>query len=64
VLSRNLDPGDLRKQKQIRKDLNCKSFQWFIENVAYDLVQYYPPVPPKPYAFGEVNIFNNFLYHT
>ena len=26
-----------------------------MENVAFDLVEYYPPVPPKPYANGEVS---------
>ena len=32
----------------------------FMENVAFDLPQYYPPVPLPPYATGEVqtNIFS------
>jgi polypeptide N-acetylgalactosaminyltransferase len=25
-----------------------------MENVAFDLYNYYPPVPPKPYAHGEI----------
>jgi polypeptide N-acetylgalactosaminyltransferase len=29
--------GDISKQKQLRKDLNCKSFKWFIENVEPDI---------------------------
>ncbi len=27
----------------------------FMEYVAFDLPQYYPPVPLPPYAIGEVN---------
>lgn len=27
----------------------------FMENVAYDLPRYYPPVPLPPYAHGEVS---------
>jgi polypeptide N-acetylgalactosaminyltransferase len=50
----NLDAGDLTKQKAIREKLQCKPFKWFMENVAFDLYNYYPPVPPKPYAHGEI----------
>ena len=41
-----VDPGDLTKQKEIREQLQCKSFKWFIEEVAPDLVEKYPPVDP------------------
>jgi polypeptide N-acetylgalactosaminyltransferase len=54
LYKRNLDPGDLTKQKALREKLQCKSFKWFMENVAFDLVNYYPPVPPPPYASGEI----------
>jgi polypeptide N-acetylgalactosaminyltransferase len=51
---RNINPGDISKQLEIRKKLNCKPFKWFMEKVAYDLPKYYPPVVPPPYAQGEV----------
>ena len=50
----NLDAGDLTKQKAIREKLQCKPFKWFMENIAFDLYNYYPTVPPKPYAHGEI----------
>ncbi|CAF0788992.1 unnamed protein product [Brachionus calyciflorus] len=51
---RNVDTGNLTKQIAIRQSLNCKSFKWFMENVAPDMANYYPPVPQPPYANGEI----------
>ncbi|XP_036335776.1 N-acetylgalactosaminyltransferase 6-like [Rhagoletis pomonella] len=49
-----IDPGDLSKQKAIREKLHCKSFKWFIENVAFDLIRAYPPVEPPDFAYGAI----------
>ena len=51
---RNLLAGDISKQVEIRNRLQCKPFKWFMENVAFDLMQYYPPIPPPNYAEGEI----------
>lgn len=51
---RSIDAGDLSKQKKLREDLKCKSFRWFMTNVADDLEKYYPSVEPSPVARGEV----------
>ncbi|BFZ24268.1 hypothetical protein BsWGS_27307 [Bradybaena similaris] len=51
---RNLDAGDLTAQKAIREKLKCKSFKWFMQEVAFDLVKYYPPIEPPPLATGEI----------
>ncbi|CAD7080993.1 unnamed protein product [Hermetia illucens] len=48
----SIDPGDLTKQKAIRERLQCKSFKWFMETVAFDIPQYYPLVDPPDYASG------------
>ncbi|XP_005190109.1 N-acetylgalactosaminyltransferase 6 [Musca domestica] len=50
----NIDAGDLTEQKAIREKLHCKSFKWFMENVAFDLTKVYPPVEPADYAYGAI----------
>lgn len=50
---KNVDPGDLSERKEIRKRLNCKSFKWFLETVAFDQLKKYPPINPK-YVWGAV----------
>lgn len=52
---KDADPGDLTKQKQLRETLQCKPFQWFMEQIAFDLPKNYPFVEPGSVASGEVN---------
>ncbi|XP_053951210.1 N-acetylgalactosaminyltransferase 4 [Anastrepha ludens] len=47
-----VDAGDLTAQRAVRERLNCKSFKWFLEDVAPDLLETYPPVEPPSYAAG------------
>ncbi|XP_066141216.1 N-acetylgalactosaminyltransferase 6 [Euwallacea fornicatus] len=49
-----LDPGDLTKQKSLREKLQCKSFKWFMENIAFDLPLKYPPIEPGDFGVGEI----------
>lgn len=53
------DAGDLTAQKAIRTKLKCKSFKWFMENVAFDLMKNYPPVDPPAYASGAIQNIGN-----
>ena len=51
---RHLSTGDLSAQKELRRQLKCKDFRWFMAAVAWDVPRYYPPVEPPPAAWGEV----------
>jgi len=51
---RNIDTGPLEKQIELRNKLNCKSFHWFMTEIAPDIVKHYPPVMPAPAAWGKV----------
>ncbi len=63
-LARYVDMGDISSQLQIRKDLDCKSFDWFMKEVAYDVFDKYPPLPPNRY-WGELkNLANDFCLDT
>jgi len=53
---RNINTGDLTKQKKIRKNLKCKPFKWFMHEVAFDLVERYPPIEPPDVFKGKVFI--------
>jgi len=48
------EPGDIGQQIELRNRLQCKSFQWFMENVAYDQDKHYPAVVPMPFAQGTI----------
>lgn len=50
--------GDISELKKFREDHNCKSFKWFMEEIAYDITSYYP-LPPKNVDWGEVGTAHN-----
>lgn len=49
---KSVDPGDLTDQFAIRERLKCKSFDWFIKEIAPDLMEKYPPIPLPDFASG------------
>lgn len=55
---RPLSVGDVRAQRELRQRLGCKSFRWFMTEVAWDLERYYPAVEPPAAAWGEVLPFH------
>lgn len=47
------DAGDLTSQLEMRKRLKCKSFRWFMKNVAYDVLKNFPLLPRNLF-WGEI----------
>ncbi|MCP9264679.1 N-acetylgalactosaminyltransferase 7 [Dirofilaria immitis] len=45
-------PGNISSQLELRKNLKCKSFKWYMEKVAYDVIVSYP-LPPENQVWGE-----------
>lgn len=45
--------GDISKQIQFKEEHKCKDFKWFMENVAYEVYERFPKLPPNK-AWGEV----------
>lgn len=50
----NVDAGDLTREKLIRKNLNCKPFQYFLEYVMPDMLERYPYDDPGVFARGAI----------
>lgn len=44
-LARYLDMGDISEQLRLKERLGCKSFQWFMDTVAYDVFDKFPQLP-------------------
>lgn len=49
----SIDAGDLTEQHALRKRLKCKPFKYFIEKVAFDLMERYPPYEPA-FVYGAI----------
>ncbi|RWS11169.1 hypothetical protein B4U79_05959 [Dinothrombium tinctorium] len=52
-LARYYYAGDYSKQIELKKRLKCKSFDWFMTNVASDVYKHFPKLPPNLF-WGEV----------
>ncbi|TSX30736.1 N-acetylgalactosaminyltransferase 7 [Bagarius yarrelli] len=49
--------GDISALKKFREEHRCKSFKWFMEEIAYDIPTFYP-LPPKNVEWGEIRGFD------
>ena len=59
-----MDAGDISEQLALKERLQCKSFDWFMREVAYDVFEKYPPLPPNQ-VWGELkNLANGFCLDT
>jgi len=51
--ARFVDMGNITEQLAMKKAMKCKSFDWFMKEVAYDVFDKYPKLPPNKY-WGEL----------
>ena len=51
--ARYVDMGDISEQLALKERMNCKSFDWFMKEVAYDVFDKYPKLPPNK-LWGEL----------
>ena len=49
--------GNITQQLEMKKRLNCKSFDWFMKEIAFDVLDKYPELPPNVH-WGEVSWFS------
>ena len=52
-LARLIDHGDISAQLKMKEDMKCKSFDWFMKEIAYDVLEKYPKMPPNKH-WGEL----------
>ncbi|XP_066910361.1 N-acetylgalactosaminyltransferase 7-like [Clytia hemisphaerica] len=57
-LARFIDHGDISEQLALKKRMNCKSFTWFMKEVAYDVLFKFPELPPNKH-WGEIKNAEN-----
>lgn len=50
----DVNPGDLTKAKELRKRLNCRPFEYFLEKVMPDLEERYPWYDRPTFGSGAV----------
>lgn len=52
-LAKFIDMGDISEQLKLKQQKNCKSFDWFMKEIAYDVFTKFPAPPPNAY-WGEL----------
>lgn len=58
----NISVGDISIPLKIREELQCQSFKWFLENVAFDMLKHYPLIDPPDFAWGVIRSLANPKY--
>ena len=48
--------GNITAQLALKKELECKSFDWFMKNIAYDMLEKYPRLPENIQLGSMINV--------
>ena len=56
---KDLEIGSLRRQKSLRRRLQCKSFEWYIQEIAYDIPIRFPTSIPDNGAEVRLHLWEN-----
>ena len=48
--------GNITGQLALKKELECKSFDWFMKNIAYDMLEKFPRLPKNIQLGSLVNV--------
>ena len=54
--ARYADMGNITAQLALKKELECKSFDWFMKNIAYDMLEKFPKLPENIQLGSLINI--------
>lgn len=50
------DMGNISSQLALKKELECKSFDWFMKNIAYDMLEKFPKLPKNLQLGSMINV--------
>ena len=54
-MARYTELGDIREQLELKERLQCKSFDWFMTHIAYDMLEEFPKLPKVQFAIQFTN---------
>ncbi|XP_072031064.1 N-acetylgalactosaminyltransferase 7-like [Amphiura filiformis] len=54
----NINIGDIKPQLMFRQEKQCKDFNWYMQEIAYDVQQHFP-LPPLSVQFGEIRVLSH-----
>ncbi|KAG5672938.1 hypothetical protein PVAND_003025 [Polypedilum vanderplanki] len=55
-----IDVGDLSEARQVKERLNCKPFEYFLKDIAPDMIENFPP-DQFPFAYGRIELLDENL---
>lgn len=51
----SIDAGDLKRATELREKLKCKPFKYFLDVIAPDILDFFPPFEQPSFAYGQIS---------